>query len=108
MKEPKLGLETGRLKNEIKPPNILDEHYKKYKSYKPKKIDPELIFKIEDEISPIHCFKFNYSLDSEVQKFTSFQALIEIEGDEITVINRKPDEADQFILEADPDLVKEA
>jgi len=42
----------------------------------------------------IPCFKYNYSLDEEVQNFCSFPSYIQVseDGEELIIINKKPTE----------------
>ena len=55
----------------------------------------------------IQCYKYNYSLDEEVQNFCCFDAFIDLQQNEIdiNIINRKPLEDNEYVLEADPNIV---
>jgi len=91
-------------------------HWEKYN--KAKAMIDEQVANIEEYIdirsylskNKINAFKYNYALDSNVQNFTTFDAFIELSKDYkyIQIINRKPNEAVKYILEADPEKLKEA
>lgn len=58
------------------------------------------------ENEPIKCFKFNYSLDDAIQKYSSFRSILSIsdDGEGININNLRPNDEknkDEFILEAD-------
>lgn len=57
----------------------------------------------------IRCFKYNYSLDKQVQNFECYNAFIILSSDyqHLTFINRKPNEKTKYILEGDPELVQQ-
>ena len=52
--------------------------------------------------------KYNYALEDDVQNFTCFEAYIQIqeEGKYLQIVNRKPVENTEYILEADQSIVK--
>ena len=54
-------------------------------------------------------FKYNYSLNEEVQNFTSYHMFIEFDksGEYINIINRIPIERVKYIIEADPEIINE-
>ena len=58
----------------------------------------------------IQCFKYNYSLDKEVQNIESYPAFIELSEDFkfFKIVNRKPNEKIKYLLEADPQKIQEA
>ena len=55
----------------------------------------------------IDCIKYNYSLDKEVQNHKTFDSHIQISEDKqsFLIINRRPLENQQYVLEADPENV---
>ena len=54
-------------------------------------------------------FKYNYSLNEEVQNFTSYHMFIEFDesGEYINIINRIPVERIKYIKTADPEKIKD-
>lgn len=56
----------------------------------------------------IDAVKYNYSLDQEVQNFTSYdcQIFVSENGENLIIINKKPIEKDLYVLEADPNALK--
>ena len=64
----------------------------------------------ELQTSDLHCLKYNYSLDDEVQNFSSFESTIRLSEDykQILITNKKPVPADVFVKEKDPKKVQRA
>lgn len=58
---------------------------------------------------PINCVKYNHQLDSNIQNFLQYESLISVseDGKELIITNKVPRENPDFILEADPTLVKQ-
>ena len=52
----------------------------------------------------ISCFKYNYSLEDEVQDFQEFPASLKLskDGSQLLIYVKKPKIQNQYILEADP------
>ena len=55
-------------------------------------------------MNKIECIKYNYSLESEVQNFSSFEATIQLSDDRETIyiVNSKPKPDNIHVLEPDP------
>lgn len=53
----------------------------------------------------IDCVKYNYSLEKEVQNFSTFDGQIQLseDGKYLYIFNRKPVENDLYIEERDPE-----
>ena len=53
---------------------------------------------------PIKCVKYNYSLEEEIQNQLQFDGTIQLseDGQELIIINKKPNTNPEYILEADP------
>lgn len=58
---------------------------------------------------PIKCVKYNYALDSEIQNYLQYDSLISVseDGTELIITNKKPVENPDYILDADPNIIKE-
>lgn len=64
------------------------------------------------ESEPIKCYKFNYSLDDAIQKYSSFRSILSISNDSegIIITNLRPNDKynkPEYILENDHHAVSE-
>lgn len=60
------------------------------------------------EENKIEIVKYNSSLDSTVQNFPTIDGFIQVIDGELIITNKKPVELPKYILEADPNDVKDA
>ena len=58
----------------------------------------------------VSVIKYNYAVDDSVQNSSCFEAFLQLSEDEefLMITNKKPDEDPEYILEADPEAVRNA
>ena len=67
----------------------------------------KVIKRMKNKRIPI--FKYNYSLDVSIQNSAGFEGYLQLSEDEETLLifNKKPIDGSNYILEADPDELKD-
>lgn len=50
----------------------------------------------------IPCMKYNHALEDVVQNFSTYQSYIQLKDNQLLIVNKKPVDNQEYVLEADP------